>query len=110
MNRTKYYVSVQAHSILADQGAAAYELEIQASDREVEQLQELFDTLIKAEDGTFIRGMTPGVPYHIDDENDTYDFYLIEIYRKIYEIGTAETRSHIEQMNILNKSVTTFVE
>jgi deferrochelatase/peroxidase EfeB len=101
MEKTKYYVSVQARSILADQGAAAYELEILASDREVEQLQELFNTEIKEEDDTFVRAMTPGIPYHIDDDNDVYDYYLIEIYKKIYELGTVETQSHIKNMNIL---------
>lgn len=102
MEKTKYYVSVQARSILADQGAAAYELVILASDREAEQLQELFDNELNAEDSTFIRAVIPGVPYHMDDENDAYDYYLIEIYKKIYELGTDETRSHIEKMNILN--------
>lgn len=102
MEKTKYYVSVQAHSILADQGAASYELEISASDYEVEQLQELFDNKLGAEDSTFFRAITPGIPYHIDDENDTFDYYLIEIYKKIYELGTNETQSHIERMNILN--------
>jgi hypothetical protein len=102
LEKTKYYVSVQAHSILSDQGAAAYELEILATDREVVQLQELFNNEGDAEDATFFRGMAPGIPYHIDDSNDAYDYYLIEIYKKIYELGTAETRSHIESMNILN--------
>ncbi|MEX1028834.1 MAG: hypothetical protein WDZ91_02170 [Paenibacillaceae bacterium] len=102
MEKIKYYVSVQAHSILADQGAAAYELVILATDREVAQLQELFDNEGNTEDATFVRGMTPGIPYHMDDVNDTYDYYMIEIYKKIYELGTTETRSHIESMNILN--------
>jgi hypothetical protein len=102
MEKTKYYVSVQAQSILSEQGAAAYELVILATDREVAQLQELFDNEEEAENATFFRGMAPGIPYHIDNENDVYDYYLIEIYKKIYELGTPETRSHIEGMNILN--------
>jgi hypothetical protein len=102
MEKTKYYVSVQAQSILSEQGAAAYELVILATDREVTQLQELFDNEEVAENATFFRGMAPGIPYHIDNENDVYDYYLIEIYKKIYELGTPETRSHIEGMHILN--------
>ncbi len=101
MDKTKYYVSVQANSILTDQAAAAYELEILASEREVEQIQELFNSKLLAEDGTFIRSMTPAIPYHMDDDNDRYDYYLIEIYKKLYELGTAETKSHIKQMGIL---------
>lgn len=101
MDKTKYYVSVQGNSILSDQGAAAYELEILASDREVEQLQELFNSKLKAEDSTFFRAIAPTIPYHIDDENDTYDYYLIDIYRKLYELGTEESKSHIEQMGVL---------
>lgn len=101
MEKIKYYVSVQAKSILSEQGAAAYELEILATEREVAQLQELFDYEEEAENATFFRGMAPGVPYHVDDENDAYDDSLVEIYKKIYELGTVETRSHIEGMNIL---------
>lgn len=100
MERTTYYVSVQARTILAEQGAAAYEFEILASDREIDELHLLFNNELDAEDRTFIRGMTPGIPYHIDDENDVYDHDLIEIYKKIYELGTKETRSYIESMNI----------
>jgi len=102
VEKTKYYVSVQANSILADQGAAAYELEIIASDREVEQLQELFDSRSNADDTSFFRAMEPTIQYHNDNENDTYDYYLVEIYKKIYELGTDETKSHIEKMNVIN--------
>ncbi|GGG06220.1 hypothetical protein [Paenibacillus abyssi] len=101
MDKTKYYVSVIANSILDNQGAASYELEILADDQDLAQLQELFDEKMKAEESTMIRASLPGIPYHIDDENDNYDYYLIEIYKKLHELGTKETKNHIEQMNIM---------
>jgi len=39
-------------------------------------------------------------PY--DKENDAYDYYNKEIYRMIHDLGTEETKKHIESMGILN--------
>ena len=106
MEKKKYYVSVQSNSILVEQGATPYEMEIYATEREVEQLQELLNGKWDADESTFIRGIIPAMPYHLDDENDNYDFYLLEIYKKLYELGTDETKDQIDKMNILNTSLT----
>jgi lactam utilization protein B len=103
MIKSNYYVSVQAGTILADQGAASYEFEILASREDLDELEELFKDRAEAEDGTYIRAHLPAVPYHIDDENDIYDASLQAVYAKLYECGTDETKRHIERMNILNE-------
>jgi hypothetical protein len=102
MAKTTYYVSVQSGSILRDQGAAAYEFEIEASDEDISELEELFKDRDEAEDGNYVRAQLPAIPYHIDDANDIYDDSLQVIYAKLYECGTDETKRHIERMNILN--------
>ncbi len=54
MERNKYYVSVQSRSIMSNQGDAAYELEIEATDEEIKQLQELFEVEEDFEIDTFL--------------------------------------------------------
>lgn len=102
MDKRTYYVSVQAESIMAEQGDSAYEFEIEATDREVGILQEMFEELDDADNVTAIRAHIPYVQYHDDPENDAYDVQLQAIYRKLHELGTAETKHHIESMGILN--------
>ena len=93
--KTKYYVSVQSKSLLREQGLAAYEWEIEATDEEAATLGQLFERLDESEHATYFRGMTPGLPYHWDRENDAYDGTLRKIYAMIHELGTPDTKSQI---------------
>jgi hypothetical protein len=101
MEKKRYYISVQSKTIMEQQGDASYELEIEASAAELQKLNELFELMDDFDVKTFYRASIPAIPYHLDSENDGYDYYLKEIYDFIYKIGTEETRSHILTMNIL---------
>ena len=103
MMKTKYYISVQAGSILEEQGAASYEFEIEATEDEISQLQEMFDDRMDAEDASFMRAPTPAIPYHYDRENDAYDYFNKKIYSMLYDLGTEETKKHIASMGILTQ-------
>lgn len=98
MEKKTYYVSVQAGSVLENEGDAAYEFEIVASEQEVEALMEQFGTLSDADNATAFRAHLPGVPYHQDAELDGYDTALTEVYRTLYELGTEETKQTIADM------------
>ncbi|QTH45521.1 hypothetical protein J4772_14540 [Cohnella sp. LGH] len=100
MSKQKYYVSVQAKTILPNQGDAAYELEIEAEPEDVRQLLELFEEMESFDNASGFRNLIPGIPYHHDQENDGYDYYLREVYNKLQEVGTDETKKHISQMNL----------
>ncbi len=101
MDKNKYYVSVQAGTVIQDQSASAYEFEIEATPKEADQLLELMEIGEDAELKNFIRAGTPYIPYHNDRENDVHDEHLKHVYQVIYTLGTAETKKHIEKMNIL---------
>lgn len=101
MEKKTYYVSVQASSVLPEQGDAAYEFEIEATEEEVSVLEEVFDDKYFSENDTIRRAMTPWKLYHKDEENDQYDGHLKDAYQIIHRLGTPETRSFIEQMGIL---------
>jgi len=98
MIKSKYYVSVQSKSLSREQGSAAYEWEIEATDEEAAALERLFGRLDESEHATFIRGMTPGLPYHWDRENDAYDGTLRQIFDRIHALGTPDTRSQMAEI------------
>ncbi|MFD2614779.1 hypothetical protein [Paenibacillus gansuensis] len=100
MDKKTYYVSVQASTVLENQGAGAYEFEIQATPEDLEMLYELFEIKREYDDGTFFRTHIPAVPYHLDEDNDGYDAALKEIYNLIGKLGTPETSKHISQMQL----------
>lgn len=102
MNTKRYYVSVQAGTILENKGEAAYELEIDATDFEVEMLRTLLDQMQNANYHSFWRAHVLAVPYHLDEENDEYDSLLNQVYTLLYRNGTEETRNHITSMNIID--------
>lgn len=101
-DKKTYYVSVQAETIMENQGDSAYEFEIKATDREIGLLQEMFEMKEDTDNLSAIRAHIPYVQYHDDPENDSYDEWLQAIYRKLYELGTPETKQHIESMGILD--------
>lgn len=105
MPKKRYYVSVQSDAILENQGDAAYEFEIDADEEEISRLQELFDGKQQADNYAFGRAHIPFLEYHHDRENDVHDFYLKEVYGLIHELGTPETKRHIESMGVLDRNI-----
>jgi hypothetical protein len=102
MDKKTYYVSVQAGTAVEQRDAAPFEFVIEATPRDLDKLQELFEEKNEADDDTFTRAMTPAIPYHQDVQNDAYDASLRQVYRLIHELGTPETRAHIESMGVLD--------
>ena len=102
MDKKTYYIAVASGEILEPKDMSGnFEFEILASEEEIDQLQEMFEDSAEAQDDTAARAMIPVRDYHLDKENDAADYYLTEIYRKLHELGTPETKSHIESMNVL---------
>jgi hypothetical protein len=101
MEKRKYYVSVQAKTIMENQGDAAYELEIEAAPQEVHQLQELFESENETDFANYVRMHNPEI---LADELVMHAFldqYLTHVYRLIYQLGTPETRMFVQSMNVL---------
>lgn len=103
MEKKTYYVSVQAGSVLENEGDASYEFEIVASEQEVEDLMERFGMLSDADNSSAFRAHLPGVPYHQDSEHDGYDYTLTQIYRRLYDLGTEETKDTIANMRSIGE-------
>ncbi|MFC4600440.1 hypothetical protein [Cohnella hongkongensis] len=98
--RRTYYVSVGPGQILEDPEAASFEFEIRANEAEIDKLQELFQEAQDAdEDEIFNYSGSPTISDTPD--NETYAALSRTIYRMLHELGTDETKRHIESMNIL---------
>ncbi|GGD54382.1 hypothetical protein [Paenibacillus nasutitermitis] len=101
MERKIYYVSVQSGSILQEQGAAAYELVISANEAELGHLQELMEELSSMDEAEAFHFSAH--PYGTASEkqmNAGVDGILMDIYKLLYELGTEETKRHIETMDL----------
>ncbi len=96
----RVYVSVQAKTVMYHQGDAAYELEIEATPEEIKRLHELFESVSEEDFTNYLRAYNPVLIIEDLVNHEWYDLHLAEIYRTLYELGTAETRAHIEQMDI----------
>lgn len=102
MDKSTYFVSVQARSVLQERGASAYEWEIQANPEEADQLRIELDLLQEKEEEAF-----PGYVFKWPDTpeqnvNETFQDTLDRVYRSIYQLGTPETQSQMEQLRLLS--------
>jgi len=99
-SRRTYYVAVGPGQILTDPEAASFEFAIRATEAEIDKLQELFQEAQDAdEDEIFAYSGSPSVAD--TPHNELHESLLSDIYRMLHELGTSETRKHIESMNIL---------
>ncbi len=97
-----YYITVGTGEITQSQTDSAWNFKIEATDDEIIQLREMFDSNYTTEWQNFFRAHVPYVQYHHDRENDQYDETIVQVYQMIYDLGDTEAKNHIESMGILN--------
>ncbi|GAB3793914.1 hypothetical protein [Virgibacillus kimchii] len=77
------------------------EYEIRADETEIKELRELFRKKDKnASDAVEYIGK-PFDEWGADEERESYDQYQMHIYKKIYELGTQETKDKIGELGII---------
>ncbi|WP_077326171.1 hypothetical protein [Virgibacillus siamensis] len=101
MERKSYFVAVDFKEVremsIPDN---EIEFEIVATPDEVKELEELFrDTKKDGRKAAEYIGK-PFDEWGADDKRTHYDEHLIEIYRFIHGLGTAETKERIEQLKL----------
>jgi hypothetical protein len=107
MAKKTYYVTVQSGEIMEDPTAFSWDFVIEANEEEYDQLLELFENTADAELATYTHAYAISLSTYNNEENTTYDNSLREIYKKLHELGSKETKMHIEKMNILNLNTKT---
>lgn len=103
MQRRKYYVAVGTGEIVEDPSITAWEYEIEASEEEIVQLDELFDQANRQNMDVFYRVTNPIRGGKVDHNRHNYDETLQEIYRMIHRLGNAEAKQQIEDSNIIEE-------
>ncbi|MFD2043725.1 hydrolase [Ornithinibacillus salinisoli] len=101
MEKKKYYISLQSREISQIKYDNNDEFVVYATEEEIEELRSKMDHMEAAAFGTFLRSHVPIKPYHEDESNDEYDAGLTEAFQMLYQLGDANTKSHIESIGIL---------
>ncbi|RUS47600.1 hypothetical protein [Cohnella sp. AR92] len=93
-SRKTYYVAVGAGQIQRDKEAAPFEFAIRANEEELNKLQEAFEELAGSDE--------PAMRSANAETSQASDRSFKKVYRKLYELGTEETKRHIESNGILD--------
>jgi transcriptional/translational regulatory protein YebC/TACO1 len=102
--RKTYYVAVGAGQVLADPHAAAFEFEIRANREELNKLQEMFEETADEDESAMIRFGPENVTVSEVERSAVYDSQIHDIYKLLHQLGTEDTKRHIESIDILKKS------
>ncbi|MEC0229216.1 hypothetical protein [Paenibacillus alba] len=105
MDKKTYYINVGTGEVLEDKAALNYEFEISATEEELDKLQELFEETDNSSQGSYATSWMPWNVYYSNEANQEYDYYLTEVYRAIHQLGSEQTKRHIESMNVLENGV-----
>ncbi|MBB6672312.1 hypothetical protein [Cohnella nanjingensis] len=101
-DRKTYYVAVGAGQILEDPTVAPFEFAIRANDEELNKLQDRFEDLSSADETTAFR-YADWVSGSDKEMLGEYDRQMRGIYSLLYELGTEETKRHIESAGLLEE-------
>ncbi|WP_019534980.1 hypothetical protein [Paenibacillus ginsengihumi] len=106
MEKKTYYVTVGSAEILEPKDVIGnYELEIEATEEDIDQLQEMFEDAQEWDETSAgaMLGFSSYVLSKYDDDLERANSQSLKaIYRKLYELGTPETKKQIESMKVLD--------
>ncbi|GHH99425.1 hydrolase [Neobacillus kokaensis] len=98
-----YYINIQSHEIAPEPFMSEWDFKIEATDREIASLEQLFDDNYQTDWESYIRSHVPFLEYHHDPQNLEYDMRMVTIYAMLYQLGDTNTRNHIREMGILSE-------
>ena len=101
--RNDYYIEIATGEISRSSTDSPWNFKISATDEEITQLREIFDSNHSVDWQNFYRAHVPYLQYHYDRENDAYDENMRQAYGMIHQLGDGEAKKFIEGMGILNE-------
>lgn len=99
--KNTYYIGLANGEISRSSTDSPWNFKIEATDEEITNLRNLFDSNYDTEWAGFWRAHIPIMEYHHDKTNDNYDEHLLKVYKMIYDLGDEEAKKHIDSMGIL---------
>lgn len=101
MEKKPFYINMGSMEISPVKYGNNEELVIYATENEAKELRGKMSKMDDASLRTFFRAHVPFRPYHLDQQNDDYESGMTEAMQIIYDLGSEETRRHIEETGIL---------
>lgn len=95
-------MAVGAGQILEDKEAAPFEFAIRANEEELNKLQEKFEELSSIDEASMVHFTNSHIHADLDRANADYEAQLKSLYSYLYELGTDETKRHIESTHFLD--------
>lgn len=102
MRLPTYYVSVSARTIQADPPETDH-LAIQATEKQLELLRRKLEREDRNDELSSGRAIIPFKSAEKDPAEAEFSDDLLDLYAYIYELGTPETKAHIESLRLLPK-------
>ncbi|PKR84375.1 hydrolase [Heyndrickxia camelliae] len=96
-----YYVDLGSGEISKSKDASVWNFKIEATDEEITQLRQIFDSNYDADIEGFLRAHIPALEYHHDRSNDISDENLLRAYQMLYDLGDEDAKRHIDNIGIL---------
>jgi hypothetical protein len=105
MDKQTYYVTVDG-TIHTEKKVddAPYDFEIQATEEEINNLQDLFQRTYNNEWDTYVQSHLPFRTEERQKESLDVDQNIKEIYTAIYQMGSEETKRSIKSLGIIDLS------
>ncbi|SIQ72109.1 hypothetical protein SAMN05421578_103540 [Paenibacillus macquariensis] len=100
VNKHKYFVSVHGRSVLTDRGATTYEWEIEATEDEAQEIRNLMGLVKEKEENAFLGFVFPWPDEPERVVNVTYQNALDDVYQRIYEYGSIDTRKQMKESGV----------
>ncbi|MBM7598606.1 hypothetical protein JOC34_000963 [Virgibacillus halotolerans] len=102
-DKKHYFVTIDTKEIremsIPDSGI---EFEIIANQKEKEDIEALFREKDQDSKNATMYLTKPFNEWGADDERSRYDAHMLSLYRKLYELGTKETKEKINELGIFN--------
>lgn len=78
-----------------------YDFEIEATDEEIHQLEELFERIQETDVSTFVKAHIPYETQERMQKSRQEDHQITEIYQMIYRLATKQTRQQMKASNMV---------
>ncbi|MBD1372293.1 hypothetical protein IC620_07985 [Hazenella sp. IB182357] len=107
MAKKTYYVALDMGSPMGqireslNENDAVYDFEIEATEKEINQLETLFTEAEDMDFQTFVKANTPYLDNE-SEENRVEDEKIREIYQLIYQLGTDKTKTAMHRSKIIH--------
>jgi len=101
VEKKQFYVNIATGEIARNHVGNNNSFIIHATDEEAILLREQLDKMHNASVRSFFRAHVPITPYSNDADNDEYDDGLIKAYKMLENLGDADTKAHVRELEFL---------